>query len=237
MKAFHNDQSIKDKYVKRMEEHIKADELICGMGFKNSRGCAVGCTLNKYEHKQYEIELGVPQWLARLEDSIFENMNVQKSKSFPLEFLNAVPLGVDLNKILKPFLIYVLEDTLKTFDHDTFKDVKDSIDHVIHLLKKENVTEKEWDNAAADADADAAADAAEAAAGAAIAAKAAAWGDTEAAAWAARDARAAARAATGADAANCVNCAAWAAEAAKSTRATFFNNLAEKLLELIKGVK
>lgn len=36
--AYHNDQAIKDKYVNRMLEHIKADELIRGVGYENGRG-------------------------------------------------------------------------------------------------------------------------------------------------------------------------------------------------------
>jgi hypothetical protein len=50
MKAFHNDQAIKDKYIARVEAHIKADNLIRGTGWYGGKGCAVGCTLEAYDH-------------------------------------------------------------------------------------------------------------------------------------------------------------------------------------------
>lgn len=50
MQAFHNDDSIKKKYVTRMQNHIEADELVRKETWDGKRGCAVGCTLemNKY---------------------------------------------------------------------------------------------------------------------------------------------------------------------------------------------
>ena len=168
----------------------------------------------------------IPEWLTDIRNVISEKGSTKEQ--FAIEFEKATEDKENLDDIQKPFLLYLLEGTLKTFDHDTFKDIKDSIDHVIHLLKKENVTNKEWDNAAESAfAAGTAADAATAAAWAAAAAAAwAAWAD--AVAWAAR---AATWAAADAD---------WVTRAAKSTRedySSFYDDLAEKLLELIRGAK
>ncbi|MDE2588758.1 MAG: hypothetical protein KGL95_03735, partial [Patescibacteria group bacterium] len=82
--AFHGKEEIKNKYVSRMKAHIEADELIRGTGWDGKRGCAVGCTLNRYDHACYQNELGLPEWLARLEDTLFEGMSKEKSKIFPL---------------------------------------------------------------------------------------------------------------------------------------------------------
>ena len=61
MKAFHNDPAIKEKYLSRVRAHRAADELIRGTGWDGHRGCAIGCTLESYDHARYPIELGVPE--------------------------------------------------------------------------------------------------------------------------------------------------------------------------------
>ena len=94
MKTFHGDKKIKAKYLKRLKAHAKADEIIQGTGWRNGKGCAVGCTLENYEHKQYEVELGIPEWLAYLEDKIFEGLQKEDAMKFPVQFLSAVPVGI-----------------------------------------------------------------------------------------------------------------------------------------------
>ena len=94
METFHGDKKIKAKYLKRLKAHAKADEIIQGTGWKNGKGCAVGCTLENYKHKQYEAELGIPEWLAHLEDKIFEGLQKEDAMKFPVQFLSAVPVGI-----------------------------------------------------------------------------------------------------------------------------------------------
>lgn len=66
MKAFHNDHSIKEKYLARVKAHREADNLIRGTGWEDGKGCAIGCTLEAYNHSLYPDELGIPTWLARI---------------------------------------------------------------------------------------------------------------------------------------------------------------------------
>ena len=174
MLAYHNDVAVKEKYVARMDEHIKADELIRGVGFSSEgKGCAVGCTLNDYNHSKYPYELGVPEWLGRLEDALFEGMSLEKSKTFPLLFLQAINVGSDLENIKAPFLIYILEGVLDKFDHQEFPDVLKTIENVIELYRGGETDLIKFDTAAeAAAEAEAAAWAAAAAAKAAAAAEA-----------------------------------------------------------------
>src|SRR5216684_1861738 len=80
MKAFHDNEAVKQKYLARLKAHHAADEIIQGTGFNGSHGCAVGCTLNNYDHLAYEHELGLPQWLA-------------------VDFLEAVPVGSNVEKV------------------------------------------------------------------------------------------------------------------------------------------
>ena len=168
---------------------------------------------------------GIPQWLNKVERLVSDN--VSKYNKFTIKFEKATENKKNLDDILKPFLVYLLEGTLKMFDHKKFKDVKDSIDHIIRLLKKENVTEEELKSAI-----HAAADVAWAT-NVAAAAWAATWAATWAAAvlsgWADAAARAAAVLSDRADAT--AYAAAWV------TRADFYDDLADKLLELIRGAK
>ncbi len=72
--SYHGKTSIKRRYLKRVRAHAKTDELIKGTYWDNGKGCAVGCTVHSGDHKAYETELGIPAWLAHLEDVIFENL-------------------------------------------------------------------------------------------------------------------------------------------------------------------
>lgn len=99
MLSFHNDPLIKEKYINRVIAHRKADKIIQGIGWNNGRGCAVGCTLENYDHSRYPIELGLPEWLARLEDSIFENLSLDIAILWPEKFLQSIPIGINVEKV------------------------------------------------------------------------------------------------------------------------------------------
>ena len=114
MQAFLGNPAIKRKYLTRVRAHKKADEIIHGTYWQNGKGCAVGCTIHSDKHSNYESELGIPQWLAYLEDTLFEGMKNGKSKEFPESFLKSIPVGADLNKILHPFFHWLLtEEVIK----------------------------------------------------------------------------------------------------------------------------
>jgi hypothetical protein len=94
MQAFHNDPAIKQLYIDRLIRHAQADELVQGTGWKHGKGCAVGCTLEAYQHSLYPTELGILEEFAHLEDRIFEGLPNDQAMTFPLEFLQAFPVGM-----------------------------------------------------------------------------------------------------------------------------------------------
>lgn len=116
MIAFHGKIDVKEFYINRIREHAKADEIVKGRYWENGKGCAVGCTIHSGDHAAYETELGIPEWLARCEDTFFENLPNDKAKVWPEKFLSAINVGADLEKVKKPFLIYLLNENLKTLD-------------------------------------------------------------------------------------------------------------------------
>jgi len=135
LKAFHNSAEIKQKYIDRIEQHIKADQLIHGVGWdkETNRGCAVGCTLNKYDCAAYEKELGLPEWLAYLEDTLFENISLEKSRIFPKLFLESIPVGVNLDKAYHKFCKFILTEVIQMPDD---KQTRDAIQKIILLHEK-----------------------------------------------------------------------------------------------------
>ena len=75
--AYHNDEAIKEKYLNRLRAHREADELVQGVGWEHNgktRGCAVGCTFDAYEHSRGPVEIGVPETLIYFQDAIFEGL-------------------------------------------------------------------------------------------------------------------------------------------------------------------
>ncbi len=237
MKTFN--QAGKDKLISILEAHAEADNIVQGSYWEDGKGCAVGCTLHNYgvdtsDHSQYENIFGIPQVLAKLEDTIFEGLSVESSKHWPLLFANAVPVDTDISNVFPKFMMFILTDP----EHGVIKYAK--TDRVREVVQNSSDLYLSWPNidparaASAAGDASAAAWAASAAAWAARAA-----GDASAAAWAARAAGAAAWAARAAgDAAG----AAWTAGAAAgaawtagaAARQDYYKAMAFKLIELLQ---
>ena len=140
MQAFHNSEEIKKRYLSRVAAHRKADELVRGIGWENGKGCAVGCTLEDYDHSKYESELGIPEWLARVEDCLFEGMSESKSHTWPEKFLSAIPVGADLGPIKSKFICILLQHSIQSmkaakYDAEKFPYVKAAIDGSISAVE------------------------------------------------------------------------------------------------------
>ena len=241
MRAFHGDPAIKVKYLARVRTHITADDLIRGTGWDGSKGCAVGCTLEKYDHKAYEKELGIPEWLARIEDTLFEGMTEEKSRIWPEVFLKAIPIGADLRPVKAKFFVILLKSTLKSmneakFDVKKFPGVAAAIQQSKAAVEQMIAAhEAGGDLSAAESAARSAAESAWSAARSARSAAESARSAESAAAWSARSAAESARSAESA--------AAWsAAESARSAwsaaaRSAAYDYYADELIKLLKGAE
>jgi hypothetical protein len=219
--AFHGSQAVKDKYVARVQRHAELDEIIQGTYWQNGKGCAIGCALHSGEHSRYEIELGLPTWLAYLEEGLFERMPETNAKTFPLRFLQAIPVGAELTQVRDKFQLWLLIDPeFGSINHTRVgSEQYNAVKQVAKLLEQavngHEPTECDW-SAAESAAESAARSAAESAAGSA--------------AWSA--AESAARSAAGSAAWSAAGSAAWsAAESAANIR------MADKLIELLAEAK
>lgn len=119
MKAFHGEQTIKDEFIARIRTHCAADSLMQGHYWDGARGCAVGCTLEQADnfsgsiHTEYEPQLGIPAVVARLEDSVFENLHDEHDwRAWPEQFLTAIPVGADLSLVWPEFALWLLRGAL-----------------------------------------------------------------------------------------------------------------------------
>ena len=110
--SFHNDAAVKTKYVDRVKAHAAADRLVQGVGWEEGKGCAVGCTFENYDHSRGPIEIGVPEWLMRLEDKVFEGLPKSDAMQWPVIFLEAIPVGVDLDPLRHKLAILRAERNL-----------------------------------------------------------------------------------------------------------------------------
>lgn len=104
--AFHGKQHIKDGLLETLRWHQRMDHFEHGTygawrtdkkGRTYRVGCGVGCTVNSSKHYLYESFYGIPTWLARLEDAIFEGLPIRTFAKWPVAFINAIPVGADLN--------------------------------------------------------------------------------------------------------------------------------------------
>lgn len=133
LRAFHKDPAIKKKYIDRVSEHEKADAIVKGKYWENGKGCAVGCTIEGNDHKRYEIELGVPEAIARLENFLFERLPNESAKTFPRRFLEAIKPGAKLHLVAPKFIVFVLKDVMKVKEAAEDKNVIKAITQTIRL--------------------------------------------------------------------------------------------------------
>ena len=155
MSAFHGKAEIKEKYLKRVITHRKADEIIKGKYREGGKGCAVGCTLEYSNsqgniHKLMETELGIPEELARTEDWLFESLENGYAKLFPEQFLKSINVGADLSDVCRKFKLQIQKDNLKlqieqSKNFPEFKEVYEqvikAIKGVIELLKNPQIAQ------------------------------------------------------------------------------------------------
>jgi hypothetical protein len=242
--SYHNDPALKLKYQQRFESHRLQDEVIQGIGFEDNKGCFVGCTLNDYNHKQFEVELGWPEWLAILADSIFEGLPKGDAPQFGTDLLEAVPVGVDLDPVKWKLAIWrhekqveQLRDSQESYAEEVCKAVQLVIDYCKDKLRgqktEEELEEQRKKAESAAESARSAARSAECAARSAARSARSVWSAAESAAWSAywSAESAAVSAARSVWPARSVWSAAWAA---RSARSAYWSLERDILLKLVR---
>ena len=150
MQAFRNSEEFKNELIGLAALHREQDQYIKGeYGKMNGsfKGCSVGCLIydiNKREgtdssysdHGFLAEQLGVPEFICRLQDSILEGLPEPLNTEWTERLLKAIPVGVDLTPVLPKFLLGTL-DKLPETDR---QDVVESIKGVKAVLENRSVT-------------------------------------------------------------------------------------------------
>jgi hypothetical protein len=252
MTSFHNNQALKESMVKEIEKHRKADQILQGTyGVENGKwkGCAVACSLRSLDiiqgketktqydnHKRYETDLGIPEWLARLEDTIFENLPTNEALKWPTQFIKAIPVGVDLDPVKWKFGAYLMKENI---DRVRALNIPDELKiEVIDAIRKVLAVHQNaiktgvWDESAARSAETAAWSAAESAWSARSAETAAlsAWST-----WSTESAGSAARSAAWSTRSDAVSAARSVARSAESAGSAAYQRYAKELLKILKN--
>lgn len=78
--------------------------------FGKSGGCSVGCLTHATNaHGDFVPLYGIPASVAKLSDDIFESLIREESKSFPVRFISAIPVGADLTGVYTKLRLHILE--------------------------------------------------------------------------------------------------------------------------------
>lgn len=130
MLTYLNNPDLKTRFLAEIAKHEAADAIIKGTyGAMNGefRGCAIGCSLHSLNllegktgkdamedtdnHHRYEAELGLPMWLACLEDFLFEELPDDLAKRWPRRLAAAIPVGAIVDDaVLAKILVWSLVD-------------------------------------------------------------------------------------------------------------------------------
>lgn len=111
MLSYHGKDEIKARLLKRIAAHAAADEIVQGQYWHNGKGCAIGCTYHTNgNHAEAETQAGIPMPLAWIEDTIFERLPNRLAKTWPMRFMTAIPVGVDLAMVVPRLLLWMLRD-------------------------------------------------------------------------------------------------------------------------------
>ena len=182
--AYKGDAKLKTIFVEEVEKHRKLDSIVQGTyGHQNGtwKGCAVACSLRSLaiidgeplveeysNHKDYESKLGIPEWLARLEDTIFEGLPIEEAKKWPTQFAKAIPVGANLDPIKWKFCAFILKENIdRVLRLDIKDELKEQVVKTIHgvlALHESAIKTGKWDASAARSAASAARSAARSAA-------------------------------------------------------------------------
>ena len=130
--SYHNNVNLKNMVIEEMKNHQKQDKFIKGTyGFYEYgifKGCAIGCAISSINnalgkshdtnsHSALNEELAIPLWLSKLADQFFECLPSDACDKFAIDFLESIPVGVDLEPIRIKLCIMLLKESIETI-HD-----------------------------------------------------------------------------------------------------------------------
>lgn len=130
VQTYHANPQLKADFLAQISAHEQADALVKGSyGRMNGhfKGCAIGCSAyslavmqgqlpknaglfaSEPQHRRVADDLGLPLWLAYLEDNVFEMLPTELSKTWPRRLAEAIPVGAVIDdRVLAQILVWSL---------------------------------------------------------------------------------------------------------------------------------
>jgi hypothetical protein len=110
--SFFGEPALKAAVRRRVAEHQRLDQITQGVYWDDHRfrGCFIGCSLHSRFYSDFERLLGLPTWLARLGERVFECLDRVYAVRFPLRLYDAIPVGVDLTPVRHAFLAWLVRE-------------------------------------------------------------------------------------------------------------------------------
>lgn len=86
------------------------------------------------------------QWLSYVYDSLYYGLN--KDEEFASRFLKAIDNKTEesLEKLIQPFVVFVLDFVSDKYERDKFPEVKKYIDYAITLYERDNFRTADFDD-------------------------------------------------------------------------------------------
>jgi len=94
----------------RIAAHRAADEIVQGTGWRGGQGCAVGCSLDRYDHREYARVLGVPIQIAHVIDTIHEGLPLPMALDWPGRIASALTPGTVTTHAWSRWVIWLLRE-------------------------------------------------------------------------------------------------------------------------------
>ena len=142
MISFNGDSRVKEQYVGVAKYHHQADDLAQKHGYcHGGKCCALGCFhgINSQEAciALNGDRLGIPEDISYLEEAVFENSSEPFAKTWPLRFIEAMPVGVDLHTVGIKIKQFMLRELLKDKNVINAEPVRLCIVQVLDLLQNQ----------------------------------------------------------------------------------------------------
>ena len=117
--AFNGSETFRQQMIDAADEHERLDHYMAGTYGDGVKACSVGCSVrsvNKINNKRIlrgshaglAKNLGIPEFICRLQDTIFEGLPSALRPSFTGKLFRAIKAGADLSAVLPLFLLRVL---------------------------------------------------------------------------------------------------------------------------------
>lgn len=116
--AWYDDPELKAFYLQRVQTAINNGILLpdCRATFQNGNmigGGIYAVLARRGNHELVANLIAVPESITMMAEAIFDNLPVVEARLFALDYLNAIPVGADMNdaeRRLREWLLYIGED-------------------------------------------------------------------------------------------------------------------------------